>query len=102
MAQHYFKIGMEYISKNKLHEDFHGFVKTWDNTLLTDDMAKQKFIKMLQTKIKHLNWKHSRCKPIEIHFFKWSTTGIRVDGNFTANIFKAEKEFNFNTETNGQ
>src|SRR5680860_506308 len=99
MAQHFFKIGMEYTSKNKLHEDFHAFVKTWDNTLLISDVAKKEFVGALHNKLNKLNKKHHRCKPIEIHFFKWSTTGIRVDGNFTADIFQVKHELMLNTAT---
>lgn len=101
MAQHFFKVGMTYVPKNKLHEDIQAFVKSLDNTLMTSDMAKNDFVNMLKAKLANLNKKNARCKPVEMHFFKWSKTGIRVDGNLTADIFPVKIEFN-NTDGNGK
>lgn len=93
MSKHFFKISMNYSSKNKFDEEFNKYANEHDATLLKNDFALKRFLEKLKNKLKELHEKHSRCQAITFdkNSFSDQTTSLRV-GCTQATIYRIKRE----------
>lgn len=87
-----FKTSITYTDKNKLFKEFREFIEGYDNFIIKTKEDKKAFKNLLKKKAEDLHKKHSRCKPIQIHYLNdyKNIESVFVPGSWSADIFQVK------------
>ena len=99
MNKYFFKVTMTYTSKNRAHKTMCNYATMHDNTLLSSDENKAKFINDFREKLAQVNRMNPRCNDLAFSgYYSYEGTvneSLGISGNYSCVIYKVKHEILF-------